>query len=137
MRKSWLAAAALVVLCGCSKDAETVLPAEISGTYKLNNISGVTLPVQLASTDTSNVYVFAGTLVLNPTREFTITEADQTITIHHDTTNAVSTSSGTYTFSDGNLKLHYPDRNVDVSGSYTGSKVTLGAGGIVFIYNKQ
>jgi hypothetical protein len=137
VRKTWFAVAALFSLCACGKDAVTPLPSDISGTYKLDNVSGITLPVQLASTDTSNVYIYAGTLVLNPTREFTVTEADQTITIRHDTTNAVATSTGTYTFSDGTVTLHYNDRNVSVTGTYDASTVALSGGGIVFIYKKQ
>lgn len=137
MRRAALLAIVAISLAACSKDTTAPLPSDITGTYKLNNVSGFTLPMLLTSTDSSAIYVFAGTLVLDASMGFALTEADQEITLPHDTTNTIQTSTGTYTFSAGTINLHYTDRGVDVKGSYSASAVSLGAGGIKFIYNKQ
>lgn len=124
-----------LALAGCGGDASG--PAvDLPGSYLLVNVNGVPLPVHLAETDRGSEFVDGGVLTLTANGTFSIMELDRVVTTK-DTTTTQVTSAGTYTTTGTAIKLRYTTTNTSVSGTFSASTISLGAGGIVFVYQKK
>jgi hypothetical protein len=110
----------------------------IVGTFKLQTFNGKTPPVQIATNATSTLTVVGDTLTFNADKSVRRAYAVTVTTPPAAPAPQLSVTFGTYTLSSGALTLTLPNSTgfFTVSGSQSGSTVTLNDAGDIWVYSK-
>ena len=121
--------------CGSDSPAAPTL-ASVAGTWNLQTVNGVSLPLVLSQTSTEKHELTA--LTFDATSTGTFTETDS----YRDTVNGVvSTSStgdsGTYTINGSSITFTFDSDGLSDTGTISGNTLTIISQGIVLVLRKQ
>jgi hypothetical protein len=133
-------AVSTVVLAGCGSDSSTVPNQNLSGnsavvgTWNLTTVNGAALPLLLQDAS-PKIELLSDQLVVLPTGKFTRSMLAR-FTDGSDSSTQVYPDSGTYTLSGSAAVFTFTDGSGGM-GMLAGNRMTVGATGTPFVYERQ
>lgn len=133
MKKLFFALLAVAIACS---DSTGPTKASVAGTWTLQSINGVTLPVVIDQSLTSKLEITGDVLTVSSSGSFT-----QATSFRLTQNNVVQTQTipdaGSYVLSGSTVTFQFQSDGSTGTGTLNGNTMTVTAGGSTYIYMKQ